>query len=79
MSMCLQQVQGSGSSERRQVYSDVSVFWDASGVPPPELRPPPGHSQSHQHNDNDYDSNRPTVITKNTNTTMITARLQTDP
>lgn len=72
--MCLQQVQGSGASELRQVYSDVSMFWDATGVPPPELCPPPGRNQSHQHNDNNYGSNTPTVITKNTNTSMMTTQ-----
>ena len=71
MSVCVQQVQGGGPSERRQVHADVSVFGDAAGVPPPELRPPPGHGQSHQHDDNDHGSNRPTVITKDTNTTVI--------
>ncbi len=69
--MCLQQVQGSSASEHRQVYADVPVFWDVSGIPPTKPRPPPGHSQSHQHNDDDYVSNTSAINTVNTNTTMI--------
>ncbi len=69
--MCVQQVQGSYASERRQVYSDVSVFWDTSRVPQPESCPPSGHSQSHQHNHDDYGSNTAVLITRTTDITMI--------
>ena len=64
-----QQVQGGGASEPHQVNADV--FEDASGVPPSELRPPSGHSQSHQHNFNDYSSNTPAIFTKITNSTVM--------
>lgn len=73
--MCLQEVQGGGASQRLQVYSDVFCY--ASGAPPTELRPPTGHTQSHQHDN--YGGNTPVVITRKTNTTLINATTADTP
>ncbi|KAF3845622.1 hypothetical protein F7725_008785 [Dissostichus mawsoni] len=62
------EVQGSSASQSAQVCAGV-CGGGAAGVPPPELRPQAGSSQSDQHNDDNY--NTTPVITNNTRTALV--------